>query len=103
MPLHFRTPLNLHIVTTKMVKWRTKFIYRISLLQFLKHPCRVFGYHQDIISVSPYVVVATIAPPNPDIRVKSGWFKLHVPQGLQQVCMPPIPAGRQPIQRLLRY
>ena len=36
------------------------------------------------------IIVASLASPNPDIRVKMSWLKTNLPQGMILVCMPPI-------------
>ena len=71
------------IVTAKMEFRRGKSLNYIGLLQLLEDRSGVNSYDEDIIGVRSDTIVASLAPPNPDIRVKAGWIKTHFPQGMQ--------------------
>ena len=66
----------------------------IGILQLIKYRSGVNSYNEDIIGVRSNIILASLAPPNPDIWVKTGWLKTHLPQGMQYVCVPHVPGGR---------
>ena len=53
------------------------FFYCIGLLQLVEDRSGVKIYDEDIIGVRYDIIVASLAPHNPDIRVKKSWIKTH--------------------------
>ena len=79
-PPSISTLLNVRIVTAKMDFLRAESLNCISLLEDIS------GVNSDaeyIISVRSDIIAASLAPPNPDIWVKTGWLQNHFPQGMQ--------------------
>ena len=74
--------------------WRAERLNCIGLFQLLEDRSGVNSYNEDIIGVRSNIILASLAPPNPDIWVKTGWLKTHLPQGMQYVCVPHVPGGR---------
>ena len=61
---------------------RAKILNCISLLQFVKYRSGVDGYDEDIIGMRPNLIVASLLPPNPDIKIRTSWINNHCPQDM---------------------
>ena len=77
------TLLNLCIVTANMDFQRSERLNCIGLLKLVKDRGGVSSYNEYIIGMRPDIIVASLAPPNPDIRFKMSWLKTHFPQGMR--------------------
>ena len=54
----------------------------IGLIQLVEDRSEVNRYDKDIIGVRSDIIIASSAPPNPDIPVKTGWLKTYFPLGM---------------------
>ena len=61
---------------------QAKILNCIGLLKLVKDRSGVNIYNEDVIGMRTNIIVASLAPPNPDIWVKMSWLKIYLPQGM---------------------